>query len=104
LASQSSSDQRRQLLREVTDLFFETEDARSERETSLFGDVIRTVAADTQDGVLVELAQRFSNATNPPIELMRDLAHHRFQVAEYVLNHCKALTDDDLVNVIQKRS
>lgn len=104
LASQSSSDQRRQLLREVTDLFFETEAARTERETSLFGDVIRTVAADMQDSVLIELAQRFANAANPPVELMRDLAHHRFQIAEYVLTHCKALTDEDLVNVIEKRS
>ena len=103
LASQTSSEQRRVLLREVTDLFFDTEDQRTERETHLFGDVIRTVAADMQDGVLVELAQRFAQASNPPVDLMRDLAHHRFEVAEHVLTHCKALTDDDLIGVITKR-
>lgn len=103
LASQPSSEQRRDLLREVTDLFFETEQSRTERETQLFGDVLRAVAVDMQDGVLVELAQRFARANNPPVDLMRDLAHHRFQIAEQVLLNSKALTDDDLIGVINRR-
>lgn len=103
LASETSSDKRRDLLREVTELFFETEAARSERESQLFDDVLRTVAADMQDGVLVELAQRFARTANPPVALMRDLAHHRFPVAELVLRNCKSLTDDDLIGVIKKQ-
>jgi len=104
LASQPSSDQRRVLLREVTDLFFETESMRSERETQLFGDVIRTVAVDMQDSVLVELAQRFARASNAPLELMRDLANHRFPVADQVLRNCSLLSDEDLIGVVTRRS
>ena len=70
LARAPSSEHRRDLLREVTDLFFDTADVRTSRETHLFDDVLRTVARDMQQGVLAELAERFADSPDAPVQLM----------------------------------
>ncbi len=104
LAKAPDSDQRRELLREVTDMFFASAGSRNERETALFDDVLRTVAAEMQEGVLIELARRFADASDAPVQLMRDLANHALPVAESILRKSSVLTDDDLVRVIQNKS
>ena len=104
LAKASSSDQRRELLREVTDLFFVSSGARSERETALFDDVLRTVAAEMQEGVLIELARRFADADDAPVQLMRDLANHALPVSEPILRKSKVLTDEVLMEVVRDQS
>src|SRR4029079_2857 len=81
LARTSDSAQRRELLREVTDLFFETSGQRNARENALFDDVLQLVAAEMQEGVLAELAELFADAADAPVGLMRDLANHSFEVA-----------------------
>jgi uncharacterized protein (DUF2336 family) len=104
LARTSDSTQRRELLREVTDLFFETSGARNDRETHLFGDVLQLVAAEMQEGVLAELAHRFADANDAPVGLMRDLANHAFEVAAPVLTRSKALDDQTLLNIVSNQS
>ena len=81
LARTTDSEQRRELLREVTDLFFETSTTRSTRETALFDDVLQLVAAEMQDSVLAELSELFADAADAPVGLMRDLANHSFEIA-----------------------
>jgi uncharacterized protein (DUF2336 family) len=102
LATVSSSETRRELLREVTDLFFESDEQRTRRETDLFDEVLQAVATDMQDSVLIELGRRFADSPNPPARLMRDLANHNFGVAEQVLRRCTSLTDDDLLHVLSR--
>jgi uncharacterized protein (DUF2336 family) len=104
LARTNSSNERRDLLRAVTDLFFDTGGTKSERERELFDDVLSSVAAEMQDGVLVELAKRFANVPDAPVQLMRDLANHALPVAEPILRHSPALSDEDLVRVVKGRS
>ena len=104
LAQTSDSGQRRELLREVTDLFFETSETRNDRETHLFGDVLQLVAAEMQEGVLAELAQRFADADDAPVGLMRDLANHAFEVAAPVLKRSKALDDQTLLHIVGNQS
>lgn len=104
LARTSDSAQRRELLNEVTDLFFETSSTRSERETQLFGDVLQLVAAEMQEGVLAELAERFADAKEAPVGLMRDLANHAFEVAAPVLMRSSALDDQTLLNIVGTQS
>ena len=100
LARTSDGAQRRELLREVTDLFFETSGARNDRETDLFGDVLQLVAAEMQEGVLAELAERFADADDAPVGLMRDLANHVFEVAAPVLTRSKALDEQTLIEIV----
>ena len=104
LARAGDSEQRRVLLREITDLFFETSGARNERETQLFDEVLQRVAAEMQEGVLAELAQTFAGAEDAPLGLMRDLANHAFPVAGPVLRHSKVLDEKTLVQVVNYQS
>lgn len=103
LARETTSERRRELLREVTDLFFETRNDRSARESALIGDVLQIVAAEMQEGVLAELSKKFANAPDAPHGLMRDLTNHVFEIAAPVLKNSPVLKDDDLVGVVEKQ-
>jgi len=104
LARTTDSGQRRELLREVTDLFFETSGSRNDRESALFDDVLKLVAAEMQDSVLAELAQTFANADDAPVGLLRDLANHSFEIAGPVLRHSKVLDETTLLQIVNYQS
>lgn len=104
LARETDSARRRELLHEVTDLFFETRGGRSQHADAMFGDILQVVAAKMQDNVLIELAHRFADAEDAPVGLMRDLANHAFEIAEPVLRRSKALGEADLVSIVENRS
>jgi uncharacterized protein (DUF2336 family) len=104
LARTTDSEQRRELLREVTDLFFETRDTRNHRETALFDDVLQLVAAEMQDGVLAELSEVFADAPDAPVGLMRDLANHSFEVAGPILRRSTALDEQTLLQIVNYQS
>jgi len=104
LARAPDSETRRDLLREVTDLFFETSGSRNDRESNLFDEVLQLVAAEMQDGVLVELAETFADAEDAPLGLMRDLSNHAFEVASPILSRCRKLDDQTLLNVVNYQS
>ncbi|GAM98849.1 hypothetical protein U91I_02485 [alpha proteobacterium U9-1i] len=104
LARTPDSGQRRELLREVTDLFFERRGEQSKAEAALFDDVLQLVAAEMQEGVLAELAEVFADAPDAPVGLMRDLANHAFPVANPVLARSPVLDDQTLLQVVNYQS
>jgi uncharacterized protein (DUF2336 family) len=104
LAKSPNSDQRRELLRQVTDMFFASSGTRSEREDALFDEVMRSVAADMQDGVLIELAKRFADADDAPRQLLIDLANHALPVAAPLLSRSRLLSEEHLLKVVQEKS
>jgi uncharacterized protein (DUF2336 family) len=104
LARETSSEGRRELLREVTDMFFQVGEARSPNADALFETVLRDIAQTMQETVLRDLAERFADAPDAPRGLMRDLAAESFAVAEPVLRRSSVLNDDDLVDVIHMGS
>jgi uncharacterized protein (DUF2336 family) len=104
LARAPDSNRRRELLREVTDLFFETSGERTEREDALFDDVLQLVSAEMQDGVLAELATLFADAADAPVGLMRDLANHSFEIAAPVLQRSKTLDESTLLQIVNYQS
>ncbi len=104
LARTPDSGKRRELLRQVTDLFFETSGARSARESALIDDVLKLVAAEMQDEVLVELSETFADAADAPVGLLRDLANHSFEIAGPVLMRSTALDDQTLLHVVNYQS
>ena len=104
LAKTTGRSDRRELLREVTDLFFESTGSRNQRESQLFDDVLQLVAANMQDGVLAELAQNFADAEDAPVGLMRDLANHAFEIAAPILQRSPVLDDQTLLKVVGSQS
>lgn len=104
LARAPDSEHRRELLREITDLFFERRADRNQAEAALFDDVLQLVAAEMQEGILAELAEVFADAHDAPVGLMRDLANHAFPVASQVLQRSPVLDDQTLMQIVNYQS
>jgi uncharacterized protein (DUF2336 family) len=103
LASENSSEKRRELLSDVTSLFFANIDNHSEAETNLFGDLMTKVAVELDTEVRKELSTLFSHERVPRrliIALANDV---EVQVAAPILTHSKVLTQSDLINVVENR-
>lgn len=103
LAEEPSSDKRRELLRNVTDLFFNEPDVYSENEIDLFGEVMGTIASDLETEIRQDIALRMSSLPNPPKKLIKDLASDEIEVAEPVLRDSPALDDETLVKIAEEK-
>ncbi len=105
LAQEPSSARRRELLRELTDAFFMSEDApRSPAELGLFDDVLEQLARDMETAVRAELSERMAAVAVPPPRLIRSLARDEAEaVAVPVLARSPALSETDLVEVAETR-
>jgi uncharacterized protein (DUF2336 family) len=104
LAKEESSDKRRELLREITDMFFDSADTRTSKENQLFDEVLRAVAREMEEAVLADLSTRFADAADAPKELVRDLAGKAFRVAEPLLRNSPVLRDEDLLRLVSEQS
>jgi uncharacterized protein (DUF2336 family) len=101
LAGEPSSERRRELLREVTDLFFVVADPGQPSELALFDDILTQLSGEMEEAVRAELADRMADADQPPKGLIRRLAADVIGVSEPVLTRSAALTDEDLLAVAQ---
>src|ERR1700728_2146406 len=100
LAKEPSSERRRELLREVTNLFFSAEGGQNPAELGLFDDVMTQLSADMEEEVRAELASKMADAAAPPRRLILDLASDDASaVAEPVLMRSTALSEADLLNL-----
>jgi uncharacterized protein (DUF2336 family) len=104
LAGEPSSDKRRELLRSVTDLFFQEPENYNESEINLFGDVMGSIASDLETEIRLDIAQRMSTLPNPPMNLIQDLAKDEIAVAQPILQDSPALDDDLLIDIAQHQS
>ena len=103
LAKEPSSDKRRVLLREVTDLFFVNPDHRP-GEMALFDDVLNQLAGEMEVAVRAELAGRIAEVQPGPSKLLRGLAADAsIEVARPVLERSTALSEADLMAVARQR-
>jgi uncharacterized protein (DUF2336 family) len=102
LAREPSSARRRELLREVTDMFFAAP-LQQGGEMALFDDVLTQLSGEMEAAVRAELAQQMADAPRPPRRLIASLASDEIGVAEPVLTRSRALTEDDLLRVARSR-
>ena len=99
LAREKSSDRRRELLREVTDLFFDEAPDQESQVSQEFDDVLSVLAEQTAVEARTELAERFAEAPLAPHGLVLQLAQDAIEVAAPILAKSNVLTEDDLVNL-----
>lgn len=104
LARENSSDNRRQLLREVTDLFLEAPADHSENENEHFGSIMGRIAKDVEMALRQDLAQKLSEISSAPRSLILQLANDEIEVARPVLMKSPVLQDQDLIAVAQNKS
>ena len=102
LASEPSSENRRALLRDLTEHFFGSP-SRTATEDDLYGSVLSTLSADMETAVRAELSARFAVALDAPRSLVRRLAHDEASVADAVLRASTVLTDEDLLGVVRAK-
>ncbi len=103
LAEEPSSEKRRELLRQVTDLFFQSPTAQKPREHALFDDVLDILTREMETQVRAELAERLAFHTSPPNTVLRRLALDKIEVAGSVLSRSPALSEDLLLEVARDR-
>ncbi len=104
LAGEKSSDRRRELLREITDVFLTEPENLNATESQYFGEIMGKVAYDLESEVRVELANRLASEAAAPPELVRQLANDEIQVAQPVLAQSPVLGEDDLIEIAASKS
>lgn len=104
LAKETSSDKRRELLREVSDVFLETSPDLSDDERSHFGDIIGKVSANMDVAVRRRLAEQFAGQPKAPLGLIQQLANDEVSVAASVLRKSEVLRDVDLIAIAQGKN
>jgi len=97
LAHESSSENRRQLLREVTDLFLDAPADHSEAESEHFGWVMGRIAKDMEMALRRDLAEKLAAVPSAPHSLIVQLANDEIDVANPVLTQSTVLKDADLI-------
>lgn len=102
LAQEPSSESRRALLRELTDSFFGAP-TRSPSEQTLYDEVLSGLAREMEAGVRAELAQRFAEAADAPLGLVRRLAADEVEVALPILTRSPVLSEADLLAVARSQ-
>ncbi len=100
MAADGSSENRRKLLRELTESFFGAP-TRSAAEDSLYDAVLVSLTTDMETAVRAELAARFADVADAPRGLIRRLANDEAAVAGAVLRASPILTDEDLLSVVR---
>ena len=103
LAQENSGDKRRELLREVSDLFTAESDTLTDQEVNAFGGVMGTIASDLGDDVRARLSQSICMVARAPHDLIKQLAKDEISVAEPVLSHSPVLTETDLIEIAQSK-
>lgn len=99
LAREKSSERRRALLREVTDLFFEDGPDGNTGAHQQFEAVLSSLAAQTAQDARAELARRFADSPLAPRGLLMQLARDAIEVAAPILAQSGVLTEDDLIAI-----
>lgn len=102
LAKEKSSDRRRALLREVTDMFFDAPPKNESGAQRQFDAVLRTLASQTAQDAREELARRFADAPFAPRGLILQLAQDAIEVAAPILSRSGVLSEEDLVTIVHE--
>jgi uncharacterized protein (DUF2336 family) len=103
LAKEPSSEKRRQLLREVTSIFMAHPEDVNDAEMALYDEVMSQLSDDMETMVRAEIANTLSDAKSAPLGLLRRLASDEIEVAEPILTRSKALSESDLMHVVQTK-
>ncbi|MDH5749601.1 MAG: DUF2336 domain-containing protein [Rhodospirillales bacterium] len=103
LAKEPSGERRRELLREVTDLFMVHSEHLNPSETEHFNDIMGKVAFELEMKVRKELAERLSETDAAPHELITKLANDEIEVARPVLMKSNVLKNSDLIDIVRSQ-
>lgn len=103
LAGETSSDRRRELLREITDVFLENPESYNSVESQYFGEIMGKVAYDLERQVREELAGKLAAEAAAPPDLIKRLAGDEISVAQPIIVESPVLKETDLIEIAQSQ-
>lgn len=103
LAKEPSSEKRRDLLRNVTDIFLEAPDTYNAAERDHFSGIMGDVAREMEVHVRAELANRLSTIAEAPRDLVERLAQDVIEVAAPILENSERLSEAALLEIIREK-
>lgn len=103
VAKEGSSERRRDLLREITDVFMASPDRYTSTELQHFDVIMSRVTEQVEIALRREIAEKLADTPAAPKGLIRQLANDEIKVAEPVLRRSEALTEEDLLRVVRQR-
>jgi len=105
LAEERSSEKRLDLLRKISDIFFDGIDKHTEAETSLFNDVMEAIVGQVSRDAKVDISSNLAILPGFPLPVVRKLAHDSdIEIARPVIRGASGLTDLDLIEIARKAS
>ncbi|MCZ4270799.1 DUF2336 domain-containing protein [Maritalea porphyrae] len=99
VSSAQDNSERRQLAREVVNLFFHAGQDTTQNQRDAFGDVLCRLLSDMAQSMRIDLANKVSAQSGAPTKLVKALAVSEAEVAQPVLTRSPQLKDDDLIEV-----
>ena len=104
LAKERSSEKRRELLRNVTDVFLEAAPSYSAAERDHFGAIMSCVAREVEATIRQQLEAKLGACEHAPHTLIRQLANDDdLSVAQDVLLNSPVLKDSDLIAIARSQ-
>ena len=104
VAKEGSSEKRRDLLREITDVFMAQPDRYTSTELQHFDIIMSRVTEQVEAALRREIAEKLADVSTAPRGLVNQLAHDEISVAEPILRRSNALTEEDLIRIVRQRS
>ncbi len=104
LAGEKSPEKRRELLEEISELFFSSSGDVSDHESELMGDILYRLVRAVEMTVRRNLAERLAGLDDAPHELVTALANDDIEVAAPILTRSGVLKDDDLIEIVKHRT
>ncbi len=104
VAKEGSSHKRRDLLREITDVFMISPDRYTSNEMQHFDVIMSRVTQNVEVALRSEIANKLADIPTAPRGLLKQLANDEFSVAEPILKRSAGLSEKDLTQIVRLRS
>lgn len=105
LATEKSSEKRRELLGKVADLFFSSApDLRGEAEMASFAEVVTLLLRNMPAPGRAEFAEDYVRQADLPRTVVAMLVEDEIAVATPVIQHSPVLTEADLIDIAQRKT
>ncbi len=104
LAEVNSSEARRELLRELTDVYLDAPEGFPAKEREEFGRLVAQIAREMETAARKVLAEKFATLPNAPKSLVMELADDEIAVAQPILVKSIVLNDPELIAFVQSAS
>lgn len=105
IAQERSPERRLQLMRIMTDMYFDSEGTHTEAEVYLFNDIMEKIVDSVSRDIKAHIAANFATLEGFPRSVVNKLASDDdIDVARPVIRDATSLTDEDLVDIARTKS